>query len=78
MIEGYEDWFVGGVAIGLGLALLTGSLLNAQWLYSLRSSRWLEALFARTGARLVHAALGCGLIALGYAIVQGFRWQLLG
>ncbi len=78
MIEGYEDAFVGSVAIGLGLALLTGSLLDAQWLYALRSSRWLEALIARTGARLVHAALGCGLIALGYAIVQGFRWQLLG
>jgi hypothetical protein len=78
MIEGYEDAFVGSVAIGLGLALLTGSLLNSQWLYSLRSSRWLEALVARTGARFVHAALGCGLIALGCAIAQGFRWQLLG
>lgn len=78
MIAGHEDWFVGSVAIGLGLVLLIGSLLNAPWFYALRSSRWLEALFARTGARIVHAALGCGLIALGCAIVQGFRWRLLG
>jgi hypothetical protein len=78
MIEGYEDAFVGSVAIGLGIALLAGSLLNSQRLYALRSSRWLEALFARTGARLVHAVLGCGLIALGCAITQGFRWRLLG
>ncbi len=78
MIEANADWFVGGVAIGLGVTLLTGSLFNWERLYELRSSRWLEALLARSGARLVHAALGSGLIALGWAIMQGFRWQLLG
>lgn len=78
MIEGHEDWFVGAVAIGLGLTLLAGALLNWEWFYTLRSSRWLEALLTRRGARMVHAALGCGLIALGCAIMQGFRWRLMG
>jgi hypothetical protein len=78
MIEGYEDWFIGSVAMGLGAILLAGSLFNSDSFYSMRSSRWLVALCARTGARVVHAALGCALIALGCAIIQGFRWRLMG
>jgi hypothetical protein len=38
----------------------------------------LQRLLGRTGTRLFHALLGCGLIALGIAIAGGYRWPLIG
>lgn len=78
MSESYADVFVGSMAIALGLTLLVAAVSNWSWFYTLRSSRWLEAVLAHTGARIAHAVMGSGLIALGWAIMQGFRWQLLG
>jgi hypothetical protein len=78
MMYGQPDWFVGSVAVLLGLLLLTAAWRNVTWLYALRSSRWLEARLTRAGTRWLHASLAVALIVLGWAITQGFRWQLLG
>ena len=50
MIEGYEDWFVGSVAIGWAPCCWRARCANSDSFYSLRSSRWLVALVARTGS----------------------------
>lgn len=78
MIGGHEDLFVGAVAILLGVFMLGSALTNWDWYYSVPTARWLQRRFGRTGARIVHTLLGFGLIVLGLAITQGFRWQLLG
>jgi len=76
MIRGYEDLFVGVVAIALGSMLVTAATVNWSWYYSLRSARFLESKLTRTGARIVHGLLGLALIAVGLAVAAGFRWQL--
>ena len=72
MISAHEELFVGAVSVALGAFILTSAAVNWAWLYTLRSSRWLEARWGRRGARLFHAMLGLGLIALGVAIALGF------
>ncbi len=78
MISGYEDLFVGIVAISIGLFLICSAVVNWNWFYSLRTARWLQQLFGKNGARLVHVLLGLILIALGTAIALGYRWTLVG
>jgi small neutral amino acid transporter SnatA (MarC family) len=77
MIHGHEDAFVGTVAVALGLFLLTCAVTNWPWYYSFRSAQWLRRWLGRRGARVFHALLGLGLIALGIAIARGFRWTIL-
>ena len=74
MIRGYEDLFVGGAAIALGLFLISCAVRNSEWFYSMRTARWLQRALGRRGARVVHTLLGVGLIVLGVAIAQGYRW----
>jgi Immunity protein 17 len=66
------DFFMGGLAIALGLAALLASLLNWEGAYQLRKAHWLEGRLGRRGVRLCFAALGALLIALGAAIAMGF------
>ena len=76
MIRGYEDQFVGAVAVGLGLFLLGASAFNWNWYYSLPSARFVTRRVGRAAARLLHAVLAIGLIALGVAVAQGFQlWR---
>ena len=42
MIRGYEDLFVGTVAVVLGLFLVVCAVMNWEWYYSLRTARWLQ------------------------------------
>ncbi len=78
MILGYEDLFVGTVTIGLGAFLIGCSAAKWQWFYSLRTARWLMRLLGANGARICHALIGLGLIALGLAVASGYRWPLIG
>ncbi len=78
MIHGREDLLVGAVAIAVGLFLTTCAVTNWQWYYSVRTAQWLQRALGRTGARLFHALLGLGLIALGIAIALGQRFMLAG
>jgi len=68
-----EDFFVGFIAMVLGLVPLVAALLNSDWFYSLRKSQWLERRVGRGRARLLHAVLGIVLISLGLAILMGFE-----
>ena len=74
MMRGYEDLFVGGAAIALGLFLISCAVKNSQWFYSMRTARWLQRALGWRGARVAHILLGIGLIILGVAIAQGYRW----
>ncbi len=78
MIRGNENGFIGMTAVVLGLILLACAVTNSQWYYSLTTASWLSKRLGRGGARLFHALLGCGLIALGMAIIGGLRWTLIG
>ena len=78
MIHGHEDLFVGIVGVSLGLFLIGCAVTNWNWYYSLRTAGWLQRAFGRTGARVTHALLGAGLIALGVAIAMGYRWPIIG
>lgn len=74
MIHGYEDLFVGCAAIALGGFLIGCAAKNSEWFYAMRTARWLQRVLGRGGARIVHTLLGIGLIILGVAIAQGYRW----
>ncbi|MHB8969339.1 MAG: Imm17 family immunity protein [Pirellulaceae bacterium] len=76
MIHGLEDLVIGSAALALGVLLIAAAARNWSWCYNLHTSRWLESLFSRNGVRVLHGLLGLGLIALGLAIAQGWRWQL--
>lgn len=76
MRDDHADLFVGSVAVSIGVALIAAAATNSSWFYSLRSARFLESRLTRTGARVVHTLLGLGLVALGTALLAGFRWQL--
>lgn len=67
------DLFVGGVTILLGLAALATALLNWEAGFRLPKAQAMENRFGRRGARAIIAVLGLLLIALGGAIVAGFR-----
>jgi hypothetical protein len=66
------DFFMGGLAISLGIVSLLASMLNWETAYQLSKAQWLESRLGRTGVRLSFAALGAVLIALGIAIAIGF------
>ena len=78
MMRGYEDWFVGTVAVLLGVFLIASAAVDWNWYYSLRSARLLQRMLGRTGARLFHALLGLSLVVLGIAIALGHRLRLFG
>ncbi len=72
MIRGYEEVFVGIVAVALGSVVVAAAVSNWEWYFSLRSAQFLQRRLGRTGTRAFYALLGTGLIALGIAIAQGF------
>ena len=42
MIRGYENLFVGSIAVALGVLLISCAITNWQWYYSMRTARWLQ------------------------------------
>ncbi len=78
MIRGHEDWFVAAVAVAVGVFLFVCAITNWSWYYSLRTAQLLERGLGRPRARVFHALLGIGLVALGIAIGFGFRLPLFG
>ena len=60
-----EDLLVATVAVVLGAVLLTVALARWEWFFQLPKARWLEERTGRPVVRLVYAALGALLIALG-------------
>jgi small neutral amino acid transporter SnatA (MarC family) len=66
------DTFVGAVSMIVGGVCVAAAIFNWPWYFKMRSSRLLERFGGRTGARIIVALLGVGLIALGGAIAFGF------
>ncbi len=76
MMHDHGDLFIGVVATLIGTGMIVVAATNCPWYYSLRSARFLESRFSRTGARVLHAFLGLALLAMGVALLAGLRWQL--
>lgn len=72
-----QDLVVGIVTCLTGLWFLAGAAMNNQFLLDLHKTRWFVSLWGRGGARFVLAVLGAGLVALGVAIIRGWRLPLL-
>lgn len=73
-----QDLVVGVITCFAGLVFLYGAATNNQFLLDLHKTRWIVNLWGRTGARVFVALIGAGLLALGAAIIQGWRLPLLG
>ena len=70
----YADFFVGGVAIVLGIVTLTSALAPFEAVYQLPKVRWLTAQYGQNSARGILLVLGILLLALGVVIVLGWKW----
>ncbi len=66
-----QDFFVGTVAIAVGLFAWLSAVFNWNWSYRLWKARWVESRFGRRGARIFYVILGAVMIALGVAIACG-------
>lgn len=73
-----HDLFVGVITCLAGGLLLFGAATNNQFLLDLHKARWVVNLWGRAGARLFVGLIGLGLIALGAAIIRGWRLPLFG
>jgi hypothetical protein len=63
-----QDWFVGGITVLLGAALVTAAVGNLEWYFQLRKMNRLDERLGRRGARVTTFAVGLVLILLGGAI----------
>ncbi len=72
-----QDIFVGVISCLAGLILIGGAATNNQFLLDLHKTRWIANLWGPNGARVFVGLLGVGLIALGIAIIRGWRLPLL-
>jgi hypothetical protein len=71
-IDVVSDWFVGGVAIVLGVAALWLAIRNDDRVFQLAKVRWLAELWGRGPARWLVGIIGALLFAGGIAIALGF------
>jgi hypothetical protein len=77
-VSPYTDWFVGGVAIVLGLLSLGAGIRNDDRVFQLRKLRWLSERWGRNRARWFLAVAGTILIAGGVLIALGYTVNWLG
>lgn len=63
------DYFMGGVSILLGLAILFSAVFNWSFAFQLAKAHWLETKLGRRTVRGVYALIGVALIALGGYII---------
>jgi hypothetical protein len=67
-----EHYFVGGVALLLGIGSLVASLKNEERFFQLAKLQLLQATFGRLGSRWICGLLGCALMILGVCILLGW------
>ena len=67
-----QDAVVGLVAVAAGLFLVVVGVVDIQWYFQSRKTRWLDERLGRLPARLIVALLGILLVLLGIAIMSGF------
>jgi hypothetical protein len=68
-----QDLFVGAVALALGIAIIAGSAMEADWLMQRRLARLLVERLGQRTARIVLGVVGAALIALGALVASGWR-----
>jgi hypothetical protein len=71
------DWFVGGVACLLGLALTILALVPTSPVFQLPKVRWLERQVGRSLTLIVVGVVGVVLVVVGIAIIRGWKLNLL-
>lgn len=68
-----QDLFVGAVAVVLGSLLLAGAVINSATLMQLAKPKLLVERFGSRNARLIIAACGLAVIAMGGLIAIGWK-----
>jgi hypothetical protein len=68
-----EHYFVGGVAILLGLLALVAAVHNHPRYYVLPKIRWIEQRWGRRAARGFYAVLGTALLGWGVIVLLGLH-----
>ena len=66
-----EDRFVALFALVAGAFSLAGAVFEWSFFMNHRKARLVQSVLGRTGARILYAVLGVGLIALGLAAASG-------
>ncbi|WP_425615047.1 hypothetical protein NA78x_004935 [Anatilimnocola sp. NA78] len=72
-----QDVFVGAITCVTGVFFIFGAAANSELLLGLHKTRWMTNLWGRNVARLCLGMFGLALIALGIALMQGYRLPLL-
>ncbi|QDU30025.1 hypothetical protein ETAA8_51430 [Anatilimnocola aggregata] len=72
-----QDAFVGAITCVTGLLFILGAAADSELLLGLHKTRWLTNLWGRNVARVCLSLLGLALIALGIALIRGWRLPLL-
>jgi hypothetical protein len=61
---------VGLLMVGAGAFSVAGAYANWSWFFGMRRARPFVAILGRTGARILYAAIGGGLIGSGVAMAM--------
>jgi hypothetical protein len=72
-VSNYADWFVGSVAIVVGLVTLYGAIAQPTNFYELPKIRWFERQYGRSATRALLGAIGVLMLVLGVAIALGVK-----
>lgn len=67
-----HHYFVGSIALVLGLGSLVASLKNEERFFQLTKLQMLQAAVGRSWSRWICGLLGCGLILIGICILNGW------
>lgn len=71
-----QDAVVGIVSCAAGLLFIYGAATNNRFLLDLHKTRWIASSAGPAAARWIVGLIGIGLIVLGIAIIQGWRFPL--
>ena len=69
----YTDWFMGGVALVIGVVALAHGILPREQPFTLPKLRWFEQTYGRGATRILLTVVGVALIMLGVAIALGWK-----
>jgi hypothetical protein len=72
-----QDAVIGAITCFTGCLFILGAAADNELLFNMQKIRWLSKLVGRPATRVMLGLLGVGLIALGIAVMQGWRFQLL-
>jgi hypothetical protein len=73
----WQDWFIGGASVAIGLLFWYWALVDAEVGLRLKLAKLVAQSYGRGGARIFYAILGTLLVCLGAAIATGHTLNLI-